>query len=83
MVRKVHAKVMAIFVFYVSAQIPNIEYFAAYGSLQAPGGISFFLVKFSGECSQNHVWGPLGARVMTIFIKTYICAKVELGDRHG
>ena len=50
--RKVHAKfwpcgppgtrVMTIFVFYVSAQIPNIEYFEVYGGLQAPGGISSF-----------------------------------------
>ena len=64
--RKVHAKfwpwgnhwvqVMTIFVFYVSAQIPNIEYFEVYGGLQALGAISFFLVKFSVECRQNHVW---------------------------
>ena len=37
------APVMTIFVFYVSAQIPNIEYFEVYGGLQASGGIpSFF-----------------------------------------
>ena len=35
-------RVMTIFVFYVSAQIPNIEYFEVYGDLQAPGGISSF-----------------------------------------
>ena len=50
---KVHAKfwpwgipwdrVMTIFVFYVSAQIPNIEYFEVYGGRQALGGISFFV----------------------------------------
>ena len=35
-------RVMTIFVFYVIAQIPNIEYFEVYGGLQAPGGISSF-----------------------------------------
>ena len=35
-------RVMTIFVFYVSAQIYNIEFFEVYGGLQAPGGISFF-----------------------------------------
>ena len=55
--RKVHAKfwhggppgirVMTIFVFYVSAQIPNIEYFEVYGGVQALGGISsFFSLNF-------------------------------------
>ena len=39
----------------------------------------FFLVKFHVECTHNHVWGPPGARVMTIFIKAYIFVKVELG----
>ena len=51
---------MTIFVFYVSAQIPNIEYFEVYGGLQAPGGISpFFLLKFPVECRQNHAWGSI------------------------
>ena len=36
-------RVMILFVFYVSAQIPNIEYFEIYGGVQAPGGISSFL----------------------------------------
>ena len=35
-------RVIIIFVFYVSAQISNIEYFEVYGGLQATGGISFF-----------------------------------------
>ena len=41
-------RVMTIFVFYVSAQIPNIEYlFKVYGGLQALGGIScFFSLNF-------------------------------------
>ena len=53
-------RVMTIFVFYVSAQIPNIEYFEVHGGLQAPGRISsFFLMKFPVECRQNHVWGPI------------------------
>ena len=36
------SRVMTIFVFYVSAQILNIECFEVYGGLQPPGGISFF-----------------------------------------
>ena len=32
-----------IFVFYVSAQIPNIEYFEVCEGIQAPGGISLFV----------------------------------------
>ena len=34
-------RVMTIFVFYVSAQIPDIEYFDVYGGLWALGGISY------------------------------------------
>ena len=38
---------MTIFPFYISAQIPNIESFEAYGGLQALGGISsFFSLNF-------------------------------------
>ena len=37
----------------------------------------FFLVKFPVECRQNHVWGPSGAQVTSIFIKTYIFVKVR------
>ena len=69
---------MTISVFYVSAQIPNIEYFEVCGGLQALGGISFlFLVKFHVECHQNHVWGPLGARVMTNFVKHMVSQRSE------
>ena len=42
-----------------------------------------FLVKFHVECIQNHVWGPPGARVMSIFVKTNILAKDVLGETHG
>ena len=53
-------RVMTIFVFYVSAQIFNIEYFEVYGGLRPPGRyLIFFLVKFPVECRQNHVWGPI------------------------
>ena len=38
-------------------------------------------MKFHIECRQNHVWGPPGARVMSIFIKTYIFVKVR--ERKG
>ena len=40
-------------------------------------------VKFHMECIQNHVWVPVGARVMSSFLKTYIYVEVELGDNHG
>ena len=45
--------------------------------------LTLFVVFFHVECTENHVWGPLGVRVMSIFVKTYICVKVELGDAHG
>ena len=37
-------------------------------------------VKFHVECTRNLACGPLGARVMSIFVKTYLFVKVELGD---
>ena len=43
----------------------------------------FFLMKFHVECRQNHVWGPPGARVISIFVKTYIFGKDALGGTHG
>ena len=55
-------RVMTIFVFYVSAQIPKIEYFVVYGSLQAPGGISSFSREISRrmplESCLGTPWGP-------------------------
>ena len=33
------------------------------------------VLKFHVYCSQNHDWGPLGARAMSIFGKTYILAE--------
>ena len=49
-----------------------------------PWEVSHFSgVKFHVECIQNHVWGHLGARVISIFVKTYMFGKVELGDNHG
>ena len=44
--------------------------FRIYEGLRAPRGISFFwFVKLHVEYRQNHVWGPPGARAMTIFVK--------------
>ena len=43
----------------------DIVFFSFVEGLQALGGISS-PVKFHVECSQNHVWGPLGAQDMTI-----------------
>ena len=43
----------------------------------------FFSREISVEYTQNHIWGPLGARVMSIFVKTCIFEKVKLGDNHG
>ena len=35
-----------------------------------PGGCPLVaVVKFYGECTENHVWGPLGVRDMSIFVK--------------
>ena len=36
----------------------------------------FFPAKCHVECRQNHVWGPLGARDMTNFVKHVFFAKV-------
>ena len=46
-------RVMTIFSFYVSTQIPIIEYFEVYGGLQAPGGISFFSREISCRMSSE------------------------------
>ena len=77
-------RVMTIFVFYVSPQIPNIEKFEVYGGLWTPGGISSFS---SSNFPSNAVRIMSGdaflTRVMTILIKTYIFVKVELVDTHG
>ena len=63
---------MTIFVFYVSAQIPNIEYFVVYGGLQAPGGISsFFSLNFPSNAVRIMSGDQFLTRVMTIFIKTH------------
>ena len=76
--------VMTIFVFYVSAQICNFEYFEKCGGLQAPGGISSF---FSSNFTSNVVIIMSGdkflTRVMTIFVKTYIFVKVREGRKGG
>ena len=62
------------------AHILHIVFSSLFEGLQALGGISsFFLVKFHVECHQNHVCGPPGARVMSIFIKTYIFVKIREG----
>ena len=42
-----------------------------------------FVTKFHIECIQNHVLGPLGGRVMSIFVNTCISVEVELGDSNG
>ena len=77
-------RVMTIFVFYVSPKIPNIEKNDVYGGLWAPGGISsFFSSKFPSNGVRIMSGDPFLNRVMTIFIKTSIFVKVELGDTHG
>ena len=59
----------------------DLRFFCKFTS---PGRHSLVLVmKFHVECNQNHVWGPPGARVMTMFVKTYIFVKVELGHNRG
>ena len=66
-------RVMTIFVFYVSAQIPNIEYFEVYGGLQAPGGISsFFSLNFPSNAVGIMSGDLFLTRVMTMLIKNNI-----------
>ena len=43
----------------------------------------FFLMKFPSNAVRIMSGDAFLTRVMTIFIKTYICVKVELGDNHG
>ena len=50
---------ITIFVFYVSPQIPNIEYVEANEVYKSREVSHFFLVKFPFEWRQNHVWGPI------------------------
>ena len=46
------------------------------GKVHRPWEVSHLLsLKFHVECRQSHVWGPPGARVMSISIKTYIFVK--------
>ena len=65
-------RVMAIFVFYVSAQIPNIEmlkYVEVYTRLE----VSHFLShEISRRMPSESCLGTPGARVMTICVNMYI-----------
>ena len=71
---------MTIFVFYVNAQIPNIEYFEANEVYKFPEGISFFSSShFPSNAAGIMSGDPFLTRVMTIFIKTYIFVKVREG----
>ena len=66
-------KVMTIFVFYVSAQTPNIVNFDVYGGLWAPGGISsFFSSNFLSNAGRIMSGDLFLTRIMTIFINVYI-----------
>ena len=61
-----------------------LKFLELFGGSTGPGKyLNFFLVKFHVGCTQNHVWGPPGPRVMSIFVKTYICARDVLGETHG
>ena len=52
--------------------------------LKALGGIPFLSgVKFQMECTNNHVWGPPGAREMPNFVKHVFFAKDALGKNKG
>ena len=66
---------MTIFGSHVGPHIANIGYMKVYEGLHALGGIpSFFSLSFRGMASESCLGTP-GARVMTIFIKTYIWVK--------
>ena len=71
-------RVMTIFVFYVSAQIPNIEYFEVYGGLQALGGISsFFSLNFRSNAVRIMSGDLFLIRIMTTFIKNCILQRLN------
>ena len=73
-------RVMIIFVFYVSAQIPNVEYFEAYEVYKSRDVSHFFVSSnFSSNAIRIMSEDSFSTRVMTIFIKTYIFVKVREG----
>ena len=75
---------MTIFVFYVNPQIPNVEYFEAnevYKSREVSH--PFFSSNFPSNAVRIMSGDAFLTRAMTIFIKTHIFVKVELGDAHG
>ena len=65
---------------FLEAHILHIVFVLTLFGLAGLGRYLIFLsVKFIVECTQHHVWGPLGARVMSIFVNTYVVVKVEFG----
>ena len=64
---------MIVFVFYGSAQIPDIEYFEVYGGLSALGGISsFFSLNFQSNGVRIMSGDRFVTRVITIFVNVII-----------
>ena len=75
-------RVITIFVFYVSAQIPNIKYFEAFEVYKSREVSHLFSHQISLLNAVRIMSGDLFlTRVMTIFIKTYIFVKVREGKR--
>ena len=44
---------------------------------------SVLVFKFQSECIKHHVWRPLGARDMSLFVNAYIFAEIVRGYKHG
>ena len=77
-------RVMTIFGFYVSTQIPNIEKNEVYWGLWTLGDrSSFFIIKFPVECRRNHVGGSIFDLSYDHVYKSVYFVKVELGHTHG
>ena len=74
---------MTIFVFYVSAQIPNIEYFEAYEVYTSREVSRLFSYQIPVECRQNHVWRPIFEPSYDHFYINVHFVTLELGDTHG
>ena len=75
---------MNIFGFYVSIQIPTIEYFAVYGGLWTPGGISsFFSLNFLSNGVRIMSGDQFLTSVMSIFINVTILDKRTVGRADG
>ena len=57
-----------LFFFTFVGPYPEIVFFLHFLTFCPGSYLISFLLKFHVECTQNHVWGPPGPRVMSIFV---------------